>query len=240
MTLTAALLEPALIGPAASRPLITFYDDATGERIELSAATTANWVAKAANLLRDECDVEPGTPVAVLLPAHWQTAAALLATWWCGAEVVTEPAAADWVLCDAGRVDLALAAKPASGVVALSLDAFGAGITGLPDGVLDFATEVRLQGDEFVPWAPVPDYAPALAGATVAEVLAAARSRAGALGLGSDDRVLSTLDWNTADGLADGLLAVLAAGASLVQCRNADPARLERRAATERTTARLG
>ncbi|MGH3612770.1 MAG: TIGR03089 family protein [Pseudonocardia sp.] len=240
MTLTAALLEPALIGPAAARPLITFYDDATGERIELSAATTANWVAKAANLLREECDVEPGTPVAVLLPAHWQTAAVLLATWWCGAEVVTEPTAADWVLCDAGRVDLALAAKPAAGVVALSLDAFGAGITGLPDGVLDFATEVRLQGDDFVPWAPVPDSAPALAGATVAEVLAAARSRAGALGLGHDDRVLSTLDWNTAGGLADGLLAVLAAGASLVQCRNADPARLEHRAATERVTARLG
>ena len=84
---------------------------------------------------------ECGTPLAVLLPAHWQTATVLLAAWWCGAEVVTEPQAADWVLCDSGRVDLAMAAAPAGGVVALSLDAFGRGIPGLPAGVVDFAPE---------------------------------------------------------------------------------------------------
>ncbi|HYH32903.1 MAG TPA: TIGR03089 family protein [Pseudonocardia sp.] len=240
MTLTAALLGPLRSGPAAARPLITFYDDATGERVELSATTTANWAAKAANLLREECDVEPGAPVAVLLPAHWQTAAVLLAAWWCGAEVVPEPADADWVLCDADRVDLALAAGPASGVVALSLDAFGKGVPGLPAGVVDFATEVRLQGDDFVPWAPVPDTAPAIAGATVADVLTSARERAAELGLSRSDRVLSTLEWSTAESLRDGLLAVLAAEASLVQVRHADDAAMERRAATERTTVRLG
>ncbi len=164
----------------------------------------------------------------------------LLAAWWCGAEIVAEPADAEWVLCDADRVDLALAADPPGGVVALSLDAFGKGIPGLPSGVIDFATEVRLHGDEFVPWAPVPDDAPALAGATVAEVLADARARAAELGLGRDDRVLSTLEWTTADGLGDGLLAVLAAGASLVQVRNADAAALDRKATAERTTVRLG
>ncbi|MHA6624746.1 TIGR03089 family protein [Pseudonocardia sichuanensis] len=238
MTLTAALLGPLLSGAAAARPLITFYDDATGERVELSATTTANWAAKAANLLREECDVEPGTPVAVLLPAHWQTAAVLLAAWWCGA-TVTEPAEAEWVLCDAERVDLALAAEPAGGVVALSLDAFGAGVPGLPAGVVDFATEVRLQGDEFVPWSPVPENAPALAGATVGEVLACARARAGELGFSRGDRVLSTLDWSTGDGLRDGLLAVLAAEASLVQVRHPDEEAMGRRAATERTTVRL-
>jgi uncharacterized protein (TIGR03089 family) len=125
-------------------------------------------------------------------------------------------------------------------VVALSLDAFGKGITGLPPGVVDFATEVRLQGDEFVPWEQVPDSAPALDGATVSEVLAGARARATELGLSRTDRVLSTLDWNTAEGLRDGLLAVLAAEASLVQVRNADEAALARRATTERTTLRLG
>jgi uncharacterized protein (TIGR03089 family) len=240
VTLTAALLGPLCSGTAATRPLITFYDDATGERVELSGTTTANWAAKAANLLREECDVEPGTLVAMLLPAHWQTAAVLLAAWWCGAEVVTEPGDAEWVLCDADRVDIALAARPAGGVVALSLDAFGKGLPGLPAGVVDFATEVRLQGDEFAPWAPVPDTAPALDGATISEVLAGARARAGALGLSRSDRVLSTLEWNTATGLRDGLLAVLAAEASLVQVRNPDEAALERRAATERTTVRLG
>jgi uncharacterized protein (TIGR03089 family) len=240
VTLTAALLGPLRSGTAAARPLITFYDDATGERVELSGTTTANWAAKAANLLREECDVEPGTPVAMLLPAHWQTAAVLLAAWWCGAEVVTEPGDAEWVLCDADRVDLALASEPAGGVVALSLDAFGKGVPGLPAGVVDFATEVRLQGDEFAPWAPVPDTAPALDGATIGDVLAAARARAGELGLSRTDRVLSTLEWNTTTGLRDGLLAVLAAEASLVQVRNPDETALDRRAATERTTVRLG
>jgi uncharacterized protein (TIGR03089 family) len=239
VTLTAALLDPYLTAATAARPLLTYYDDATGERVELSAVTTANWAAKAANLLRDECDVEPGTPLAVLLPAHWQTAAVLLAAWWCGAEVVAEPAAAQWVLCDGGRVDLALAAAPAGGVVALSLDAFGRGIPGLPAGVLDFATEVRLHGDEVVWPDDVPDTAPALVGGTVAEVMADARARAARLGIRPGDRVLSTLEWSSLDGVGDGLLAVLAAGASLVQCRNADPAVLERRAVSEKVTVRL-
>lgn len=30
-------------------PRITYYDDATSERIELSAATLANWAAKTGN-----------------------------------------------------------------------------------------------------------------------------------------------------------------------------------------------
>ncbi len=234
MTLTAALLTPS------ARPLITYYDDATGERIELSGATATNWAAKAANLLCEECDVEPGSRVAVLLPAHWQTAAVLLGAWWCGAEIVGDPADAEWVLCDGHHVDRALAAAPAGGVVALSLDAFGKGLPGLPDGVLDFAVEVRLHGDEFVPWSPLPDDAPALDGATVAHVLATARARAADLGLSASDRVLSTLQWSSRDDLTDGLLAVLAAGASLVQVRNPDPAALDRRAVSERTTRRLG
>ena len=160
MSLTDALLGPAP-GPG---PLVTHYDDATGERVELSGVTTANWAAKAANLLRDECDVEPGTPVAVLLPAHWQTAAVLLAVWSCGAELVSDPSAAEWVLADADHLDAALAAEPGGGVVALSLDAFGKGLTGLPAGVVDFATEVRVHGDEFVPWDPVQGDAPLLGG----------------------------------------------------------------------------
>lgn len=232
-------LTDALLDRTSPRPLITFYDDATGERVELSGVTTANWAAKAANLLRDECDLEPGGRVAVLLPAHWQTAAVLLAAWWCGAEVVGDPDAADLVLCDAERLDLALSAAPPHAVVALSLHAFGTGLTGLPDGVLDFATEVRLHGDDFTPWAPVPGTAPALDGRPVDAVLADARARAAALGMSRGDRVLSTREWSDPDGLRDGLLAVLAAGASLVQCRHADGVDLTTRAATERTTHRL-
>lgn len=50
------------------------------------------------------------------------------------------------------------------------------------------------------------------------------------------DRVLSTASWAGPDELVDGLLAILAAGASLVQVANPDPAMLQRRIATEKVT----
>src|SRR5215468_371295 len=64
-----------------AQPLITWYDDATGDRAELSGATLANWVAKTANLLVDGGGLGPGDRAAVLLPPHWQTAAVLLGCW---------------------------------------------------------------------------------------------------------------------------------------------------------------
>src|SRR4051812_31192843 len=57
-----------------SRPLVTFYDDATGERVEFSVKTFDNWVAKTANLLVDGLGAEPGAKVVLALPLHWQTA----------------------------------------------------------------------------------------------------------------------------------------------------------------------
>ena len=45
--LTAALLDPILTDDPAG-PRITWYDDTSGARIELSALTLANWAAKTA------------------------------------------------------------------------------------------------------------------------------------------------------------------------------------------------
>ena len=89
-------------------PRITYYDDATGERIELSGVTLANWAAKTGNLLRDELGAGPGSRVAILLPAHWQTAAVLFGVWWIGAEAVlahSSDMASDIALCTAERLD---------------------------------------------------------------------------------------------------------------------------------------
>ena len=58
-----------------AQPLLTLHS-ALG-RVELSGATTANWVAKSANLLVDGYG-GPGR-VGLLLPLHWQTVALLLA-----------------------------------------------------------------------------------------------------------------------------------------------------------------
>ena len=230
-TVSAAVLDPLLAADPAG-PRITYYDDATGERIELSTVTMANWAAKTANLLRDEMGAGPGTRVAVLLPAHWQTAAVLFGVWWIGAEVVLD-GDADVALCTRERLDEADDAVSGGEVAVLSLDPFGKPAADLPIGVTDYATAVRVHGDQIVP-ERVPG--PALAGQSAAEVLQAAQSAAATQGFTEKDRVLSTAGWATADELIANLVAVFAAGASLVQVANPDPGAMERRRTTEKVT----
>jgi uncharacterized protein (TIGR03089 family) len=227
--LAAAVLDPLLRTDPAG-PRITYYDDATGERIELSAATLANWAAKTGNLLRDELGAGAGSRIAVLLPAHWQTAAVLLGVWWIGAEAVIGPSSdADVAMCTASRLSEADAAE----VVALSLDPFGSPVPDLPVGVTDYATSVRVHGDQIVA-----EGRPglALAGRSPDDVLEAARNSARSRGISGGDRVLSTSSWSGYNELVDDLLAVFAVGASLVQVANPDPAAMQRHTTTEKIT----
>lgn len=246
MNLTSALLDPLLVdGSPAQRmgPRITYYDDASGERTELSTVTLANWAAKTANLLRDEFGAGPGSRVAVLLPAHWQTAAVLLGVWWIGAEVVPvgagptdgpeHAAPADIALCTRDRLDDADAVATGGDVAVLSLDPFGRAADDLPIGVTDFATAVRVHADQIT---PEPNPGPALPGRSADDVLAAARAEASDQRLGPADRVMSARPWGTAEEVVHNLLAVWAAGASLVQLANPDPSALERRRETEKVT----
>ncbi|MEY8017803.1 TIGR03089 family protein [Mycobacterium servetii] len=234
-TLAGAILEPMLRTDPVG-PRITYYDDATGERIELSAATLANWAAKTGNLLRDELGAGPSSRVAILLPAHWQTAAVLLGVWWIGAQVVLD-GGADLALCTAERLDEADALVDGGEVAVLSLDPFGRPAPDLPFGVTDYATAVRVHGDQIV---AEPHPGPALAGRSVGEVLADCERSAAARGLTSADRVLSSASWTGPNELVDGLLAILAVGASLVQVAQpdtgADPAARQRRIEAEKVT----
>ena len=75
-----------------------------------------------------------------------------------------------------------------------------------------------------------------LAGRSVDEILADCQSSAAARGLTSNDRVLSSASWPGAAELVDGLLAIMAVGASLVQVANPDPSVLQRRIETEKVT----
>jgi uncharacterized protein (TIGR03089 family) len=233
-TLSGAILDPMLRADAVG-PRITYYDDGSGERIELSAVTLANWAAKTGNLLRDELGAGSGSRVAILLPAHWQTAAVLFGVWWIGAEAVLETSGpADLALCTAERLDEADATvEPGGEVAVLSLDAFGRSAPDLPVGVTDYATAVRVHGDQIVaerhPGA-------ALGGRSVDEILADCENSAAARGLTPKDRVLSSASWSGPAELVDGLLAVMAVGASLVQVANPDPAALQRRVETEKVT----
>ena len=230
--LASAVLDPLLA--VGSAPRITYYDDATGERIELSTVTLANWAAKTGNLLRDELGAGPGSRVGILLPAHWQTLGVILGVWYVGAEVVLGQDGCDIACCTADRLDHADAAVGQAGeVVAFSLDAFGKPIADLPFGITDYATSVRVHGDQIT---AERNPGSALNGRSTDEVLSLATSSGLARNFTPSDRVLSTDGWDTPDDLIDNLLAVYAAGASLVQVANPEPEAQDRRRQTENVT----
>ncbi|MGR8010190.1 TIGR03089 family protein [Streptomyces hypolithicus] len=221
----ADLLRSALAADPA-HPLVTFYDDATGERVELSVATFANWVAKTANLLQGDLAAGPGDRLALLLPAHWQTAVWLIACSSVGvvADIGGDPADADLVVAGP-EPDVLEAARACGGErVALALRPLGGRFPQPPAGFMDYAVEVPGQGDRFAPYTPVDPDAVALGvdggQLTAAQLVDRARSDADALGLGSGARLLSGLAYDTWEGLSSGLFAPLAAGGSVVLCRN--------------------
>ncbi|MER8188235.1 TIGR03089 family protein [Kitasatospora sp. NPDC094015] len=245
-----AYLRPGATDADSSRPLVTFYDDSTGERVELSAKTFDNWVAKTANLLQDELNAGPEDRAALLLPAHWQSAVWLLACWSVGVTVIPggDPAAADLVV--SGPDGLAAAEACSGERVALALRPLGGRFPQRPDGFLDYAAEVPGQGDRFAPYSPVDPQAQALETSTEGlplkltgeQTVELARAGAARLGLGPGDRVLSTLSYEDWAGLEAGLLAPLAAGASVVLCRNSEQLtddQWEKRIESERVTLRL-
>ena len=175
-----ALLLRRLVSADPGRPRITVYDDTDsptrGERIELSARVLANWVAKAANLLRDDLDVGPGSVVLLDLPPHWRTLYWAFAAWSVGAcvEVPTHRTSADAgagpassaaatavpdvVVTDA--VDVAAAASEAVLVTLAALARSAA--DPVPAQVVDEARELATHGDVFDGWAEPDGSEPAL------------------------------------------------------------------------------
>ncbi len=211
-----------------AQPLLTLYDGPA--RVELSGATTANWVAKSANLLVDGL----GSPqrVGLLLPLHWQSVALLLAGAAAGAEVVLARTPQE---LDSGAAfttaEHAVAALDAGAddVLALSGHPLGAPCGPLPAMVSDYAREVPSYGDGWNgPRPPAPVVL--CAGAPVAS---------GELGLTSADRVL--LHGSLQDPVAVAvLLGVLRAGAALVLLPHPDAVDVARVTADERATAAWG
>ncbi|MEU5938276.1 TIGR03089 family protein [Micromonospora sp. NPDC047548] len=211
-----------------TRPLLTWYDDATGERTELSGATLANWVAKTANLLVDELALSPGDSAGVLLPPHWQTAAVLLGCWSAGLTVADTPGDVDVLFAAAGRVAEA-DAWPAGDRYALALAPFAAPLREVPAGFADYVVEVRAHGDHFTPYPP--------GGPGEAALLARAAARATELGIAPGDRVL--VDAARHPDPVDWLLAPLTATATVVLCGDLDPARVPSRTTSEKVTRTL-
>jgi uncharacterized protein (TIGR03089 family) len=207
-----------------TRPLLTWYDDGNGERVELSGATLANWVAKTANLLVDGVGVEPGDRAVALVPPHWQSAAILLGCWSAGVEVSTSPAAAEAGFATPERAGELT--QPSRYLV--GLHPLGLPLREVPDGYLDYTAEVRGYGDRFAPPVPL---------APQDGLLTAATARAEALEIEPGDRVL--IDAARYPDPVNWLLAPLAVGASIVLCGHLNPEEVWERVGAERVTRNL-
>ena len=213
-----------------AQPLLTLHDGPA--RVELSGATTANWVAKSANLLVDGL----GGPrrVGLLLPLHWQSVCLLLAGVTTGACVVVASDPDELADCEAAfSSDTSAAAVLDAGVddvLALSGHPLGAPCGPLPPMVQDYAREVPSYGDG---WSgPRPPAAQVEAAGHAVPVLAAA-------GVGTGDRVLLAGVLSDPAALA-ALLGVLHAGAALVLLPDPATVDVARVAADERVTASWG
>lgn len=143
-----------------STPLITYYDEPRGERIELSGTSFANWVDKTAGLLTDEIMVEPGDRVRLTLadthPAHWITLVWVAAAWRARCTITVD---ADDAADDAAVEVIGPDTAPGSAAetIACSLHPLGLGFnTPLPIGVLDYGVEVRSHPDVFAGPHPEP------------------------------------------------------------------------------------
>jgi uncharacterized protein (TIGR03089 family) len=133
-----------------TRPFVTHYD-AQGGRTELSVATAANAVAKAAGLLRDGLGASHGAVVSLDLPRHWQLPVWALAALSVGARVGRRrPEVVDVRLVGPDALaGLAAGGDPAADeVLVAACDAFGMPVPGgVPPGILDVGVEVRAHPD---------------------------------------------------------------------------------------------
>lgn len=215
--LTTVLKDPG-------RPRITWYG-ADGERVELSGAVLANWVAKTANLLVEEFDAGPGTRVRLDLPAHWRTIVWALATWYVGAVVQLDDEPTDVVVTARPPTGI-----PAEATVAVALPAlarrFGAE---LPVGVLDYAATVLGQAD-------TPPSHPRTASGALALVRPTGRTTVDALTARVEPSPARRLIQTTTplDELLITVRAGLAAGGSVVLTDRLPADRLAALASTER------
>ena len=140
-----------------SAPLLTYYDLDSGERTELSATSFSNWVNKTSNLLVDDVAVDQGDaigmPLALEAPGHWLTAVWQVACWQVGLVVdLTNQSMPAAVVTGRQWQDYA-----DRDIFACALHPMGFGFTEpLPNGVRDYAIEVRTHADGYFGTPPDP------------------------------------------------------------------------------------
>ena len=237
LTPYAALLAAVRTDPGT--PLVTYVGPEG--RTELSARSLENAAAKAAGLLRDGFDVQPGAVVALLLDTHWQTSVWLAACWATGALASIGP-------LDLNHAEVCVATEPDLDMVEsmpqtlrVSTHPFGLPSDApLPKAVLDAAVEVRAYSDVFVPYVEPRADDPALRVGDVtlsgADVMGMAEHLAERIGLGPRGRLLTTRPATDLSGVLALLAVPLAVAGSVVIAVDQDPDRVR---TTENTTATL-
>jgi uncharacterized protein (TIGR03089 family) len=235
--MTPEALFAARLAADPGRPLVTFYDERTAERAELSAASTANWVAKTYFLLTDEVGVEAGDLAVVRLPMHYLRLVVLLGAWFAGMTLATEAGPgvrAAFAHRETDLIDLGQSDE----VFAVALQPWGQGYPAdPPDGSTDFVAAVRPQPDRFAQVRALADAdVAATSDVTRAQLGELAAGRAAGLGLGPGGRLLLRDD-RMAPGDLPTWLAPLTVGGSLVLVAGADDAAVERLSTVERVTA---
>jgi uncharacterized protein (TIGR03089 family) len=222
-----------LLADDPARPFVTYYDEASGERSELSVRSLANWVVKTHHLLGTELGLGVGDRALVDVPAHWISVPVLLGAFTAGLALRPDGGA------EVAFVSPGVAAD-ATDVYAIAPGSAAVGFRGAPPaGTEDYVAAVRPQADKWpsVQLTAGPDD-PGLPGLSRGEAMDRAAARAAELGLAAGGRLLSTHSWSGPDDWIDDVLAPLAVGGSVVFVVNASDDVLARRADQERVTAR--
>ena len=208
-----------LLNADAAAPRLTVYNESTGARMDFSAQTLENWVAKIANMLEEELELDDDSALLIDLPVAWQAAVIALGALAAGIEydfanssVADDDAdaasqlQADAVFTSPDKFDLYSVGDVATSfdgsapdVVLVTDDPFGRGVVEaggeLPSGAIDFGPTVRFYGDDyFGQTTPLPELFP---------------------DAGSASRLLST-GWHDKEGFTVSVLHPLAAGGSSV------------------------
>src|SRR5919198_804203 len=193
-----------LLAASPSRPFVTYYDEESGERTELSVKSLANWVAKTHHLLGTELGLGVGDTAMIALPAHWISVPVLLGCLTAGLAIAPS-GPADVAFVEPATLD---SAADVPDVYAVARDSAAAGFGAEPPApALDYVASVRRQEDKWptVRLAAAPDD-PCLPGLTRGAVAA----RAADNGLEPGARVLTTREWRTPGDWIDAVFAPIA------------------------------
>lgn len=215
------LMAPFMARDAAS-PRITTYTDQG--RMELSAATAANWAAKGGNLCIGELGLSPGDTAVVDCPTDWLPIAIVLGCWQAGVAVCSpsSPAASSAAVLFTTESDAEFTRDFGGEILLVSTDPFGRGVAEsggeVPFGMTDLAPELRIQGDRYT--GPVGGLEDILLIDASERSISGSEIEARALASAGAGIRAVTDSWQDTDGLVARLLPLFAGGSVVLSSEN--------------------